>query len=133
MNPPNNEANLVRKWYACIFRGKKTSNLFIGKVIRRFLLDQESEGGYACALEVDCLQQKFGVTDCILREHDKIGKDIGIVPVKDVFIGPLKGIYRDNGKWEFPDYFNIKVLFETIKKVDRENLYNKFICSSVNL
>ena len=77
--------------------------------------------------EVDCLQQKYGISDNFLKEHDKTRKDIGNVPVKDIIFGPLRGIYRENGKWEFPQYPNVKTFFENIKKENREAMYNKFI------
>ena len=31
-------------------------------------------------------------------------------------MGPLKGIYRENGNWEFPKYLNVKKIFEKRKK-----------------
>ena len=32
-------------------------------------------------------------------------------------MGPLKGIYRENGKLEFPKYLNVKKIFEKRKNV----------------
>ena len=126
VNPPNTENQITGKWVACIFSGR-VANLFIGKILRRYLSDSVEEGGFAVALEVDCLQQKYGISDNFLKEHDKTRKDIGNVPVKDIIFGPLRGIYRENGKWEFPQYPNVKTFFENIKKENREAMYNKFI------
>ena len=89
--------------------------------------DSVEEEGFAVALEVDCLQQKYGISDNLLREHDKTHKDIGNVPIKGAIFGPLKGIYQENGKWEFPQYPNVKTFFENIKKENREAMYNRFI------
>ena len=36
--------------------------------------DFDANGIYALALEVDCLQEKNGVTDCVLKEHPLIKK-----------------------------------------------------------
>ena len=47
----------------------------------------------------------------VLKENDKTHKDIRNVPIKDIIFGPLKGIYRENGK-----YPNVKTIFENIKK-----------------
>ena len=44
-------------------------------------------------------------------------------------MGPLKGIYRENGKWEFPKYLNVKKIFEKRKNVQRESIYNTFVKS----
>lgn len=130
LNPPNKEEDLIGKWVGCIFSGRKTDNFFIGKITRRFLNDSEAESGYTVALEVDCLQQKLGITDDILREHDTPNKDVGPVPIRDVIIGPLTGNYKDNRKWEFPNYAGHKSYFEKIKKINRDVMYNSFLCSS---
>ena len=42
-------------------------------------------------------------------------------------MGPWKGIYHENGKWEFPQYLNVKV-FKKIKNVERDAIYNTYIC-----
>ena len=126
VNPPNTGNQITGKWVACIFSGR-VANLFISKILRCYLSDSVEEGRFAVALEVDCLQQKYGISDNFLKKHDKIRKDIGNVPVKDIIFGPLRGIYRENGKWEFPQYANVKTFFENIKNENREAMYNKFI------
>ena len=77
---------------------------------------------------MDCLQLKLGVADCIFREHKAPLKDIYVIPIKDVFMGPLKGIYHENGKWEFLQYLNVKKIFEKIKNVESDSIYNTYIC-----
>ena len=89
--------------------------------------DSVEEGGFAVAFEVECLQQKYGISDDFLKEHDKTRKDIRNIPVNVIIFGPLRGIYRENGKWEFPQYPNVETFFENIKKENREVIYNKFI------
>ena len=112
----------------CVFKSAKTPNLYIGKIRKRFLTAEVNEKGYVAAVEMDCLQLKLGITDCIFREHKAPLKDIDVIPIKDVFMGPLKGIYRENGKWEFPQYLNVKKIFEKIKNVERDSIYNTYIC-----
>ena len=109
------------------FFSGRVANLLIGKILRRYLSDSVEEAGFAVGLEVDCLQQKYGISDNFLKEHDESGKDIGNVPVKDIIFGPLSGVYQENGKWEFPQYPKVKTFFEDIKKENREAMYNKFI------
>ena len=63
---------------------KRGPNLFIGKTTQRFLND---ECGLITALEIDCLEQKLGTTDCILKQAKK--SDVNIFPVQNIICGPL--------------------------------------------
>ena len=131
LNPPTSEDNIKGKWYACIFKGK-CQNLFIGRVLQRFLTDSIEEGGYTAAIEVDCLKQKLGTADDILRENPIEKKDIGIAPVTDVIAGPLKAVLLENGKWKFPEYANVTKLFHKLQKEDRQKMYNTFVATTFN-
>ena len=102
MNPSKNEKKIIGQWFACIFKSTKTSNFYIGKVRKRFLTAKANEQGYVAAVKMDYLRLKLRVTDCIFWEHKTPLKDNDVIPIKDVFMGPLKGIYCENGKWEFP-------------------------------
>ena len=93
--------------------------------------DSVEDGGFAVALEVGCLQQKYGISDNLLWEHDMNCKDIGNVPVKDIIFGPLEGIYQENGEWKFPHYPNVKAFFENTEKENCEAMYNRFISNLV--
>ena len=104
-------------------RPRKKPYLYIGRTTRRFLND---EGGLITALEIDCLEQKLGVTDNVLKQGQQ---DIGIFAVKDVICGPLQMFPLQCGRWECPKYNEIRSLFEKVKKDDREQLYNHFVCS----
>ena len=55
MAPPVTEKPILGKWYAVIYESKKTKNLFIGKVLCRFLLD---DNGSAESAELRCLKPK---------------------------------------------------------------------------
>ena len=81
INPPVLENEIVGKWFGCIFNSRKCSNLFVGRALNRFLYD---EGGYTVALRLDCLQLKFGVTDCIFKEHNQSQQDIETFPIADI-------------------------------------------------
>ena len=73
---------------------EKDQTFDIGKIRKRFLTVEANEQGYVAAVEMDCLQLKLGVTDCIFREHKTPLKEIDVIPIKDVFMDPLKGIYH---------------------------------------
>ena len=81
---------------------------------------------------MDCLQLKLGVTDCIFQQHKAPLKDIDVIPIKDVFMGPLKGIHHKNGKWEFPQYLNVKKVFEKIKNVETDSIYNTYTVKGIH-
>ena len=65
LSPPTAEEDVGNKWYGCIYTSKRGPNLFIGKAAQRFLND---EGGLITALEIDCLEQKLGTADFILKQ-----------------------------------------------------------------
>ena len=82
--PPTAEKNVVNKWSGCIYMSKRGPNLFTGKATQRFLND---EGGLITLLEIDCLEQKLGTTDCILKQAKKsmliffLCKILSVVPL----------------------------------------------------
>ena len=94
----------------------------------RFLSDAVEDRGFTVACQMDCLRQKFGVTDNLFREYDLPTKDVDNVPAKGFIAGPLHGVCKDVGKWEFPAYVSkIRPIFEQSKKNEREKMYNIFI------
>ena len=94
----------------------------------RFLSDGVEDKGFTVACQMDCLRQKFGVTDNLFWEYDFPTKDVDNIPAKDFIAGPLHGIYKDGGKWEFPAYASeIRPLFKQSKKNERKKLHNIFI------
>ena len=128
INPPIPESDIVGKWFACIYKSKKCANLFIGKATKRFLSDDIN--GYTCALEIDCLRQKFGVTDNIFQEYDVAGADVEIFPIQNIIYGPLKAKFLGARKWDFGQYHEIRKLFEKVKKMDRGAVHQMFICKT---
>ena len=41
LSPPNMEEDIVGRWYGVAYETKRSSMLFIGKILQRFLLDEE--------------------------------------------------------------------------------------------
>ena len=64
LNPLAAEEDVVKICYGCIDTIKRGRNLFIGKATQTFLKD---EGGLITVLEIYCLEQNLGTTDCILK------------------------------------------------------------------
>ena len=58
LSPPLSEEAIIGKWYTVIYQSKRGCNLFIGKVLRRFLTD---ENGPIESVEVRCLKSKVGL------------------------------------------------------------------------
>ena len=124
LSPPTAEEDVVNKWYGCIYMSKRERNVFIGKATQRFLND---EGGIIMALEIDCLEQKLGTTDCILKQTKK--SDVDIFPVQNIICSPLNVKRLSNGRWECPMYAEVRKIFEKYKKVDCKKLYIFCLCS----
>ena len=95
LSPPTAEEDVVNKWYGCIYTSKRGPNLFIGKAAQRFLND---EVGLITALEIDCLEQKLGTADFILKQTKT--SDVDIFPVQNISCGPLNINPLSNGCWE---------------------------------
>ena len=114
LSPPIAEEDIVNKWYGCIYMTKRGPDLCIGKVTQRFLND---EGELITALEIDCLKQKLGTTDHILKQTKN---SVDIFPV--LKINPLS-----NGYWECPIYAEVRKIFKTYKKVYQEKLNHDFV------
>lgn len=126
LKPPTTEKELIGKFFACIYPTKKGPNLYVGRLTRRFLSNDED--GYPCALEIDCLQQKYGVTDCIFKEYDIAGADVEVFPIHNIVCGPLKCSFLGSKKWNFPQYKEFRQLFEKVKKDDREASHKNYLC-----
>ena len=65
-----------------VFMLLKFPIFFIGLVRKRFLSDTDSI--YTVAVEVDCLQEKNGITDCVLNKHPRNKKYVGIILIHDI-------------------------------------------------
>ena len=75
--PPNKE-EIVGKWFACIYDSKKSLNLYIERACKRFFDDK---GGLPTYLEMDCLEQKTGVSESILKQGRS---DKDMFPIKNI-------------------------------------------------
>ena len=84
------ENDIVGEWVGCVYTTQKNKiHLFVGKVLKRFLSDDgASLNAFTTALEVDCLDEKLGTTDCVFKENER--KDIGIFAIHNVICGPVR-------------------------------------------
>ena len=73
---------------------------------------------------MDCLEQKIGVSDSILKQGRS---DKDMFPIKNIICGALKLNPLQGSRWKCPGYSEVRSLFEHVKRKDR-HLYNNFIC-----
>ena len=67
-----------------------------------FLSDAVEDKGFTVAYQMDCLRQKFGVTDNLFWEYDFPTKDLGNITAKVFIAGPLHGSIKtvENGNFQ---------------------------------
>ena len=75
---------IIGKWYAVIFQCKRNKRLYIGKVLHRFLFD---ENGGVESLEIRYLKPKMG-HGTILEVTPSHLPDISNFVLEDVIAGP---------------------------------------------
>ena len=59
---------LKGKWYAVVYAGKRVAHLFVARIMKRFILD---ENGLVEAVERTCFKEKLGnvVSNCAKESH----------------------------------------------------------------
>lgn len=117
-SPPVTEDMIQGKWYGVIFSNKRSSQLFIGKVLRRFLTD---ENGPVDTLEIRCLKPKVG-SGTIVDDTPSHLPDISLFRLADVIYGPLEVTPVRGGRFDVPSYQAVVAHFNSIKSMDREGL-----------
>ena len=120
LNPPNNEEDLVGKWYGVAFKTKRCHMLFIGKILKRFLKDEE---GPVETLEIRCLKNKIG-SGTILEDTPAHCPDISLFGLENVIYGPLDVIPVRGNKFNVPDYPLVLKHFDSVKNIDRSIMLN---------
>ena len=124
---PRLENDIVGEWVGCVYTTQKNKiHLFVGKVLKRFLSDDgASLNAFTTALEVDCLDEKLGTTDCVFKENER--KDIGIFAIHNVICGPVNANFLGGKKWKIHQYEEIRNIFELNKKIDRVKAHSAYL------
>ena len=84
LSPPAKECDLIGQWYAAIWSTKKTQTLFVGQLLKRFLVDKS---GPVDIIEMKCLKPKMGPGQ-FLEEPNQ--PDISNFQLADIIQGPLQ-------------------------------------------
>ena len=120
LSPPNKDKDLVGKWYGVAFEKKRSNMLFIGKILKRFLEDEE---GPVESLEIRCLKNKIG-SDTILGDTPAHCSDISLFSLENFIYGPLEVIPVRGNKINVPDYPLVLKHFNSVKNIDRSIMLN---------
>ena len=120
VNPPVPEEQVVGKWYAAIYLGKRKEQIYVGRATKRFLSEKD---GPATCLELDCLKPHFGSGSILESVPAHLERDVDIFAIQDIFAGPLTVNPLKGDKWDVPQYEKVKKTFELVVKLDRESDY----------
>ena len=93
-----------------IFMSKKATQRFLDDV------DGPVEG-----IEFDCLKPHVGTSTILLSVPEHLQRDVDVFPLRNID-GPLKVIPLKGGKWDVPEYQQLKEKFERVVKLDRKAL-----------
>ena len=94
---------------------KKFEFIYWKSICKRFL---NNKGGLHTYLKMDCLEQKIGVSDSILKQG-RSDKDMFSINNIICNMWTLKLIPLQGSCWECPRYSKVRSLFEHVKKKDR--------------
>ena len=119
LSPPVTEDSLLGKWYGVVYCTKRISKLFVGKILKRFLAD---ENGLVEKLEVRCLKPKVS-SGTIPEDTPAHLPDVSLFDLADVIYGPLKVVPLKSDKFNVPDYEKAVEHFNNVKSMDRNSIF----------
>lgn len=123
VSPPVDESSIQGKWFAAVYEDKNRKFLYIGRMIKRFLMDEE---GQVSHLELDCLKPRVGNVD-ILDGYPPNQGDKYVYPLEDVLGGPLDVVPVPRKRsWRIPNLGNIESFFERVKNENRTEWMREF-------
>ncbi|CAK8690374.1 unnamed protein product [Clavelina lepadiformis] len=125
VSPPIEEQDVLNQWYRVIDEGKKKkTSLYIGKVTRRFL---EDENGPVHGLEIDCLKPHVGQGNVLKSVPDHMPSDIDFFPVCNIISGPLRVEPLEGSKWHVSKFAAVKRVFNDAKSINKRELATKLL------
>ena len=113
------EEEILGKWYAVVYAGKKSMSLHVAKILRRFLID--ANGPVDSILlrylkpiagsetELQAILKHLPPTDAHFKLEDITAGLLEVIPVG-----------RSSMLYEVPEYSELKNLFEVVNKIDRK-------------
>lgn len=120
INWPVEEDEIVGRWFAVIYNGKRTKTLYIAKANRRFL---EDENGSIDKLLMTCLKPKVGLETLLEDTPKHLPPDQDMFDPWDIIYGPMMAVNHGTDKFEVPKYEEAKKFFHSVKNIDRKKLF----------
>ena len=117
---PVEENEILGKWFAVIYNGKRTKTLYIAKVNRRFL---EDENGSIDKVLLTCLKPKVGLGTLLEDTPKHLPPDQGMFDPWDIIYGPMIAVAHGTDKFNVPKYEEAKKFFDSVKNMDRKELF----------
>ena len=124
VSPPVNESSIKGKWFAAIYEDRNRKSLYIGRAVRRFLMEDD---GDVTHLELDCLKPRVGNVDILDGYPPDHDGDKYLYPLEDVLGGPLDVIPVPRKRsWRVVNLDKIESFFEKVKNEDRQQWLKEF-------
>ena len=113
------EEEILGNWYAVVYSGKKSMSLYVGKILRRFLIDANDS--------VDSILMRYlkpiaGSETRLQDTPEHLPPTDVHFKLEDIIAGPLEVIpvCGSSVLYEVPKYNELKNLFEAVNKIDRK-------------
>ena len=116
LSPPINETDIIGKWYGLSWTTKRSTTLFVGKLVRRFLVDQN---GPVDSFIMRCLKPKVGSGNILEETPSHLPPDESHFPLCDVIAGPLHVFPKGSTRLEVLMYNELKKHFDIVSKLNR--------------
>ena len=119
LSPPIAEKDIIGKRYGVVWQGKRTETLYVAKVIKRFLVD---ENGPVETLLMQSLKPKLG-SGITLEDIPKyLPVDEFQFRLSDIIAGPLEVIPKGSTYFDVPSYGELKDHFRIVTKLNRDKI-----------
>ena len=119
LSPPISESEVTQKWYGVVYEQQKKNYLYVGKALRRFLVDAD---GPVTSIQIECLKQHVGTEPILEWIPPHLPRDIYECPIYNIIEGPLVVAPLKGDKWHVPDYTNLKEILKKTVKLDRKKI-----------
>ena len=119
ISPPCKEADILGKWFGCIYMDSKgKENFYIGRAKNRFLHDEE---GKVKEILFECLKPHVG-NDNIMEEYPEGQSDLYSCETFNIFDGPLLMNPMSQKRWMFQN-LNVSKTYIIMFYLSIERLY----------
>ena len=115
------EEEILGNWYAVVYSGKKSMSLYVGKILRRFLIDAN---GSVDSILMRYLKPIAGSETRLQVTPEHLPPTDVHFKLEDIIAGPLEviSVCGSSVLYEVPKYNELKNLFEVVNKIDRKQL-----------